>query len=162
MNTGNGGTVFPSPTFELNAYKLGINSMAIDACLDLMNLYSINSGRQYFFNNSIITGLISDIGAHEGAAAIMTAVAINKNKKEGDRIYFYPNPVQSGNPISVIAAELPYSAELISMTGGSVWKDVKINSQTYSIPTMNLASGTYFLVTIDNNGRQKVNKLIIE
>lgn len=159
LNVGNGGIIFPNQVSQLNAYKLGTGSPAIDAGLDLMSLFSINTGAQDFFNNSI-TGIVADIGAHEATTTITTGVASTDVIKE--EISFFPNPVKSGSSISIKGAELPYSAEIVSMTGAIAWKEEKIESKEYTIPTINLAAGTYVLIIKDAGGEKKINKVIVE
>jgi hypothetical protein len=159
-NVGNGGIVFPNPASRLNAYTLGTGSPAIDAGLDLTNLFGINIGMVDFFSNSI-QGATADIGAHESAGAVTTGVE-SPNSKIGDKISFYPNPAKSGTPLNVKGAELPYSAEIVSMTGASVWKEAKIESKEYTIPTINLAAGAYLLLIKDSSGQKKVNKVVID
>jgi hypothetical protein len=159
-NAGRGGVVFPGPTSQLNAYKLEAGSGAIDAGLDLMSLFSINPGTHDFFSNAI-QGLIADIGANESMPAITTGI-ISQDKIAGEKISFYPNPVKSGDEITIKGAELPYSAEIVSMTGASVWKNSRIESKEYTIPTVSLAAGPYLLLIKDNNGQKKVNKVIVD
>lgn len=160
-NAGSGGTVFPNLVSQLNAYKLQAGSPAIDAGLDLMALYGINVGAHDLFNNMIYAGIIPDIGAHELTNAITTGVSTSDQSIK-EEIFFYPNPVMSGSPIFVKGAQLPYSAELISMTGASVWKEKKIESKEYPIPTENLASGVYILMVIDNERQKKVSKMVVK
>ncbi|MES2593370.1 MAG: T9SS type A sorting domain-containing protein [Bacteroidota bacterium] len=158
-NAGNGGTLFPNPTTQLNAYQLESNSIAIDAGLDLMGLYGFNGGSRDFFNNTIYDGAIADIGAHE----VTLSTAIASGKAIGSEIAFYPNPVKSGDPIFVKGAEPPYDAELFSITGARVWKEDKIESkEEHSIPTINLAAGLYILSVVDVNDKKRVNKVIVE
>ena len=80
----------------------------------------------------------------------------------GKEVVAYPNPVRSGDPIFVKGNDLPYSAEIISLTGISVWTNIKIDTQEYAIPTLNLPAGLYFLLITDNVARKKVIRLIIE
>lgn len=158
-NVGNGGTMFPNPVTQLNAYTLGAGSPAIDAGLDLMSSFSINAGAHDFFNNSILAGS-ADIGAHE-VTNITTGIA-STDEELKEKASFYPNPVASGNPMFVKGVGFPYSAELVSMTGASVWKENKIETVDFPIPTTTLAAGPYILVVVDNNGRRIVNKMIVQ
>jgi hypothetical protein len=159
LNAGNGGTVFPNPVTQLNAYKIGAGSAAIDAGQNLVSSFNINIGSHDFFNNAL-AGTIADIGAHEAAESLTTGIE-NTNSKEG-AISFYPNPVASGSEITVKGAELPFSAEIISVTGARVWKESKIETKEYAIPTAGMAAGPYFLLIEDNVGHKKVNKVIIQ
>jgi hypothetical protein len=159
-NVGNGGIVYPALVNQLNAYKLLPGSAAIDAGLDLMGLYGINVGSHDFFNNIMTAGMPADIGAHEFTNAIATG--ISNAADIGEKIAFYPNPVKSGSPMFVKGIGLPYSAELVSMTGATVWKEKKIEVKDYPIPTENLAAGAYILVVQDGNGQKQVNKMIVE
>jgi hypothetical protein len=159
-NVGTGAIMFPNPTSQLNAYTLGENSGAIDAGLDLMSLFSINTGAVDFYNNNLTGALAADIGAHEKASVVATGIEANDVIKE--TYAFYPNPVKSGSPITVKGASLPYSAEIVSITGAVVWREPKVESKEYTIPTLGLAAGPYFLLTKDSNGDKKVNKVIVE
>jgi hypothetical protein len=159
-NAGHGGIMYPSPTTQLDAYKLGAGSPAIDAGLDLLSLFSINIGGHDFFNNAT-QGTIADIGVHEASPAVTTGIAAEAPIGE-EKISFFPNPAKSGSPISVKGAALPYSAEIVSITGASVWKNPKIESKEYTIPTVTLAAGPYLLLIKDSNGQKKVNKVIID
>lgn len=160
-NPGTGVIIFPDPVSQLNAHKLGAGSPAIDAGLDLMGLYGINTGPNDFFNNIMYAGIIPDIGAHEFTTGVATAISASDISIK-EEITSYPNPVRSGSPMFVKGAELPYSAELVSMTGASVWKEKRIESKDYPIPTENLAAGAYILVVIENSGRKKMNKMIVK
>lgn len=156
-NYGNGSTVYPGATIQLNAYSLAANSPAADAGLDITSLFGINRGAHDFFGNLIYDGTIADIGAHDATLSTALASAETENI-----ISVYPNPVKSGNPIIIKATHLPYSVEIVSITGASVWKEEKIETPEYQIPTTNLASGVYILSISDNKGnRQKANKMIV-
>ncbi|MCD6018163.1 MAG: right-handed parallel beta-helix repeat-containing protein [Bacteroidetes bacterium] len=158
-NAGSGTVMFPNQTYQLNAYKLPAGSPALNAGINLTSLYSINVGARDFFGNPIASGA-ANIGAHGGANNIATAIGtVIKNSAE---LVLYPNPVRSGDPIFVKGIELPYSAELISITGQQVWKKDKIETERYPIPTGNFAAGPYILLLKDANNQEKTNKVIIQ
>lgn len=154
--TGNGTVVFPNPTEQLSTYKLSAGSPATDAGLDIANLFGISRGSRDFFNNTIYDGSIADIGAYDATLSTGIAGAGGENI-----ISIYPNPVKSGNPIIIKATRFPYSAEMISITGASVWRDEKIETLEYQVPTINLAAGLYILSITDNNKHKKVNKMVV-
>jgi hypothetical protein len=160
LNTGLSGIIFPADVSQLNAYTLASASPARNTGLNLMNMYSINIGVNDFFNNPLASAAVFDIGAHEAPDDLTTGIESVSGKKKD--ISIYPNPVQSGNVIHVKDVELPYAAELISITGASVWKENNIEDPEYVIQTTGLAAGPYFITIVDKNGSKKVNKLIIQ
>jgi hypothetical protein len=157
-NAGNGGTLYPSPVTQLNAYKITSTSPANDAGLNLMALYGINAGAHDFFNNALLSGIAGDIGAHESVQAVTTGVAENNVKAK--EIGFYPNPLRSGDPLSFSGVQFPYAVEIVSMTGATVFKQTQIT--TYSVPDLILASGIYLVSVVDDTGKKKVNKLMVD
>jgi hypothetical protein len=161
FNTSGGGTIiYPNQTYQLNAYKLTAGSPALNVGLNLSSLYAINIGTRDFFGNPIGGGAIPSIGAHGASNNVATGIGlIDKNSEE---VILYPNPVRSGDPIFVKGIALPYSAELISITGQLVWKKEKIETEKYPIPTGNFAAGPYILLLKDGNDQKKTNKLIIQ
>ncbi|MES2565946.1 MAG: T9SS type A sorting domain-containing protein [Bacteroidota bacterium] len=159
-NSGSGAVLFPNQTYQLNAYKLSAGSPAINVGLNLTSLYGMNTGSRDFFGNPVGSTGMTSIGAHGAIVNIATSLGlINKNSEE---IILYPNPVRSGDPIFVKGIELPYSAELISITGQLVWKKDKIETEKYPIPTGNFAAGPYILLLNDANDQKKTHKLIIQ
>jgi hypothetical protein len=159
-NAGSAAIVFPNLTTQLNAYTFGSNSPAIDAGLDLTGLFGIDPGSRDYFNNTVYAGSAPDIGAYEKSVITTSIEAAGANNL--DKVVAYPNPVRSGSPIFLKDIDLPYSAELISVSGALVWKDGKIESNENGIPTQSLAAGSYLLVIRDNNGRKRVIKMIVE
>lgn len=155
-NIGTGTIVFPNPTEQLNAYKPSVASPTVDSGLDIASLFGISRGSQDFFNNVIYDGSAADIGAYDGT--LSTGIT----GLEAENIFsIYPNPVKSGNPIVIRARQFPYCAEMISITGAKVWKDEKIETPEYQIPTINLASGLYILTITDKKEHKKTNKIIV-
>lgn len=156
-NAGNGGTVYPNPPDQLNAYKLPANSPAVNSGLNLMTLFGINAGGRDFFNNAAPIGA-PDVGAYE--SSVLTA--INSPYLTSYNISAFPNPVKAGDMIQIISDELFSAIELVSATGISIWKEENIKTRSISIPTKNLVSGIYFIRTTDNTALPKALKLIIE
>lgn len=159
-NAGGSTIMFPNQTYQLNSYKLLAGSPALNVGLNLTSLYSLNTGNRDFFGNPIASGALTNIGAHGASNNVATALGlINLNPEE---FVLYPNPVRSGDPIFVKGIELPYSAELISITGQLVWKKDKIETEKYPIPTGNFAAGPYILVLTDVKNQKKTKKVIIQ
>ncbi|MBA3705973.1 MAG: T9SS type A sorting domain-containing protein, partial [Bacteroidetes bacterium] len=154
-NAGSGIVVYPKAPDQLNAYKLAGNSPAINTGLNLMTLFSINTGSHDFFNNTAPNGIAPDIGAYE-SNVVTSLTNYNEHKST-----LYPNPVEMGNDLQITGNDL-YSIELFTITGTSVWKKENINSSSFSISTRNFAIGIYFLRLTDNSGYQFVDKLLIE
>jgi hypothetical protein len=147
---------------QLNSYTLAANSPAIDAGLDLVSLFSLNPGANDFFGNAVYTnGVLPDIGAHEFTEGITTGVESGINNNIRENIVLFPNPVRPGDPLFVKGTSLPYSAEVISITGAVVWKKDKIDERDFEIPTINLSAGMYFVRTVDG-GRKTVSKVVVE
>ncbi|HEX8517859.1 MAG TPA: T9SS type A sorting domain-containing protein [Bacteroidia bacterium] len=160
LNAGNGGTVFPGRVSQMNAYMLNTASPAIDAGLSLANQFNINPGAFDFFNNALSSAVSFDIGAHEFTQTITTGV---ENVSASEKVIsIYPNPVQSGSPIFIKGVELPYSVELVSITGATVWKESGIEDIEFTVPTTGLAAGPYFLMVLDGAGKKKINKMIVQ
>ena len=66
LDPGNGGTVGdPTQLFTLDAYRLEPESPAIDAALDLPDLFDMDPGLQDFYGSSLPQHLGYDVGAHE-------------------------------------------------------------------------------------------------
>ncbi|MCW3104215.1 MAG: hypothetical protein JWO09_2655 [Bacteroidetes bacterium] len=159
LNPGNGGTVFPNPTSQLNAYQLDGSSVAFNAGLDLQSLYGISRGPNDFFSNAISAGSLYSIGAHEQVPALATNVeALNGTVRK--EISVQPSLLKAGDPLFIKDAEMPYSIELISVAGSTVLKDEAVESEAYVLPFV--ASGMYVVVILDNSGRRKVNKIMIQ
>lgn len=159
LNPGTGSIVFPNPTSQLNAYTIDAGSVAYNAGLDLMSLYGINRGPNDFFGNALSAGNFASIGACEQPPSLATGVE-TLSSTPLQEISVQPNPVKAGDPLSVKNAVMPYSIELISVTGSSVLRDAKVESTEYIIPYV--ASGIYLVVIVDNNGRRKVSKILIQ
>lgn len=160
FNSSGGGIImFPKQTYLLNAYKLQAGSPALNTGLNLATLYSMDIGTRDFYGNPIGSGAIANIGAHGASNNVATGInLIDKNVE----VVLYPNPVRSGDPIFLKGIVLPYSAELFSITGQLVWREEKIETEKYPIPTGNFAAGPYILLLRDGNNQKKTNKVIIQ
>lgn len=152
--------MFPNQTYQLNAYKLTAGSPALSSGLNLTSVYSINTGSRDFFGNPIANGALANIGAHGAINNIATG--IGNASLNSESVVLYPNPVRSGDPLFVKGIQMPYSAELISITGQQVWKKEKIENDRYPIPTGNFAAGPYILLLVDANDQKNTQKLIIQ
>jgi hypothetical protein len=156
---GSGGILFPAATTQLNSYKITNSSPAADAGLDLQSLYDINRGTHDFFGNAFTAGALADIGAHEVMPPLTTGVE-TAGAVAAKEIAFYPNPVRGGDAIAVKNVELPYSIELVSMTGSVVLKDTGVETDSYFIPM--LAGGIYVMTIVDANGKKMTTKLMVQ
>jgi hypothetical protein len=157
LNAGNGGTISPSPTYSLAAYKTAIGSPAIDAGLNITNLFAINTGTIDFFTAALPAGNLRDIGAYEKLQPVLTA--INDQTEKSNDISFYPNPVNLGEGIKVNGGEAPYIIEFYSLGGSYVSKSV-IDSEYY-IPGGVFAGGLYIIRITDKKGQVKTGKIMV-
>jgi hypothetical protein len=157
--SGNATVMYPNQTYQLNAYKLQSGSPAIHTGINLA-IYSINPGTRDFFGNPVSPSAVSNIGAYGAGNNIVTGIDGLSLKNE--EVVLYPNPVRSGDPIFLKGIVLPYSAEIISITGQLVWRKELIETERFPIPTGNLAAGPYILLLKDGNNQKKTNKVIIQ
>jgi hypothetical protein len=157
--SGNATVMYPNQTYQLNAYKLQSGSPAIHTGINLA-IYSINPGTRDFFGNPVSSSAVSNIGAYGAGNNIVTGIDGLSLKNE--EVVLYPNPVRSGDPIFLKGIVLPYSAEIISITGQLVWRKELIETERFPIPTGNLAAGPYILLLKDGNNQKKTNKVIIQ
>jgi hypothetical protein len=160
QNVGNGTIIYPSATTQLNAYRFSASSPAMNAGVNLMNVFGINAGTHDYFNNPI-NAMSTSIGVYQGGSGLTTGVS-DITKAESEKISFFPNPLRSGDMLYVKGAEYPYSLEVVSITGASVIKDKEVSTDEYLIADKGLSAGVYIVAIKDNAGKKTVSKLVIE
>lgn len=157
-SVGNGGIVWPSPTYSLSAYMTPAISPANNSALDLNSLFAINSGTIDFYNSAIITSNVHSIGAYENPSTLVTAIKDENSTLQ--KISYYPNPVNMGGEIYFSGGEAPYILELLNLSGVSVSKEIVYNS-AYHVTEGQIASGLYIIRIIDSKEQVISGKIII-
>jgi hypothetical protein len=158
INVGGGAVVSPSPTHSLNAYMTGAGSPALNAALDLNALFAINTGTVDFFNNPLPAGNSKDIGAHEKPVLIITAM--NEELFKGEKITFYPNPLNAGEALQLKGGVGPYHIELYNIAGMLIATGEDITS-AYYFPTNVLPGAIYIVKITDARGLKQTGKIVI-
>jgi hypothetical protein len=162
IGAGTGVTVYPNPTNQLANYKFLGTSPAIDAGLNLSSMFNINAGARDFYGNTSPAGAGIDIGAFESPMMISTGLGTIGNVPVKE-ISVFPNPVKHGEGLTITGAQGLYSVEVISLTGAVIFKETKINTPTFRIPSLNLATAIYLVnVVEDESKKQVVKKILIE
>lgn len=124
--------------------------------LDPGNTYSIilSPGSVEDINHNVFEGLTSEWSF---TTVLMTAI-----EKEKERIRLYPNPADGQVYISLENARAVYQIQLIDALGrttSATWKPIREN--LIELDLQNLREGLY-LVCIDDTGKRKMLRLIIE
>jgi len=158
-NAGSGGIIFPSPCYSMNAYKINNGSPALNAGLDLNNLFTINIGANDFYKNPLSTSL-KDIGAHEKPEIITTSVQDQSGAGIMD-ISFFPNPIPAGEFLQIRGGEMPYSIEMFNISGALILKEDQVGETCNWISSLTLAGGIYIIRISDSKGRKHTGKLVI-
>ncbi len=156
-NVGNGGILWPAPTYSLNAYKTSSGSPANNAALNLSSLFAINTGTIDFFN-SALTSTLRGIGAYEKTSSIATSIE-NINGANVNISYF-PNPVLSGGNIHLSGGEGPYKLELFNLSGALVALET-VKGSEYYVPEGKFATGIYIIRINDKNEKSTTGKIMI-
>ncbi|MBC7695760.1 MAG: T9SS type A sorting domain-containing protein [Burkholderiales bacterium] len=158
-NVGNGGVLWPAPTYSLNAYKTQAGSPANNAALNLSSMFAINTGAIDFFNSALAASNIRGIGAYEKSSSLATSIE-DKNASDVN-ISYYPNPVLSGEYIHLSGGEGPYKIELFSISGALVAEEI-VKGSEYYVQEGRFATGIYIIRINGKNENETTGKLIIK
>ena len=177
-NAGAGGTLNPGATTALNAYKLLINSPALDAGLNLQTLFSVNPGIHDYWNNGIPGGTAFDIGANEylSTSACLTPSGLTSSPSANSVVLSWSNTgavsynlqyklSTSSNWITLVSVSNPYT--LSGLTSCSTYQfqvqgDCGSSTSLYSSPSSFSTTGcpvTYCPSFGTNTTREYISRI---
>jgi lysophospholipase L1-like esterase len=141
-------TIAPLPTEALDAFKLGSNSPARAAALDLKALFGIEAGNRDYWGNPMGSTAGRDIGAHAFSAASgiessKTALLMFPNPTEGQVSFFLPQP---------------FSVSVFSLDGRTLWPEQTFPAGN-AIVNLEMLPAGIFLVRV-RAGAEHFNRLL--
>lgn len=82
--------------------------------------------------------------------------------KPGNDVFVFPNPVDSGNEISVVgASELPLQMNVYNSTGSKIFETV-LTGTIKTFQTSQLQTGIYFLQFTSSDGSRYTSRILIQ
>lgn len=132
--------------------------------------YELESNRCYFVsahNGNIWRMVMTAFGGSTNgdiSIGLVNATASNVvDATKASAMRTYPNPVQSGNNLTVQAFDIGADAEFqIYGSDGSIIETIKPQSSTWTLNTSNLSSGYYILSGISADGKRSQTRLIVQ
>jgi hypothetical protein len=98
------------------------------------------------------------VGAYEKPVLIITA--LNEEIFKGEKITFYPNPLNPGEALHFKGGEGPFSIELYNIAGMQVAKTENVESDYY-FPSGIPSSAIYIIKITDSKGSTETGKIIV-
>ncbi|MCX6351854.1 MAG: T9SS type A sorting domain-containing protein [Bacteroidetes bacterium] len=157
LNAGGGKTMYPDTLTKLTNYKLAPTSPAINAGFDLRVMYGIKTGNRDFWGDSLYLDTAVDIGAYESHIITAVNAAVNQFQYR-----VFPNPTPQGMELKIMYNALKLSAEIYTVQGVMVMKQISSGGSFMVIATQSLPKGIYFLRLMDEKGFAKVEKIMVE
>ena len=132
--------------------------------------YELESNRCYFVsahNGNIWRMVMTAFGGSTNgdiSIGLVNATASNVvDATKASAMRTYPNPVQSGNNLTVQAFDIGADAEFqIYGSAGYIIETIKPPSSTWTLNTSNLSSGYYILSGISADGKRSQTRLIVQ
>jgi hypothetical protein len=160
LNAGSAIVAWPAPTYSLNAYTTSPISPAANVALDLNSLFGINSGTVDFFNTTLPSANLRDIGAYENPASMTTGVQTANAGASDEQIKYFPNPLVGGENLHLAGGDAPYVLEFFTINGAAVLKET-VYADEFHIPDGILAAGVYIIRVVDAKRRNSSGKIVV-